>query len=89
MGELIGVCRVALPIQHVQKIISRIRNVLLLASDTALVLTVFLSFITAGTITRPIRRLTQTTKTIADGQITSRVLTHSIDELGRLSRHFN
>ncbi len=88
-NQLIGVCRVALPLNRIQPIISRFRNALLLASGTGLVVTIFLSYVTTETITRPIRRLTQTIQSIARGEITSRVSGNSNDELGQLFRHFN
>ena len=87
--EVIGVCRVALPMKKVDLIIGRLKQTLLLASGAGLVVAIFLSLTTAGTIIKPIRNLTRATKSLADGKITSRVPVPSSGELDELSRHFN
>ena len=87
--KVIGVCRVALPMKKVDLIIGRVKQTLLLASGAGLVVAIFLSLTTAGTIMKPIRNLTRATKSLADGKITSRVPVPSSGELDELSRHFN
>ena len=87
--KVIGVCRVALPMKKVDLIIGRLKQTLLLASGGGLIVAIFLTLTTAGTIMKPIQNLTRATKSLADGKITSRVPVSSSGELDELSRHFN
>lgn len=52
-------------------------------------ITVLLGFIFAGTIERPLRKITQGTQAIAAGDLSYQIKTGSIDELGNLSRAYN
>ena len=88
-GEIVGICRVALPMKEVSLAIVRLRRVLWLTSGIGLVGAILLSIGIAGRIAKPIRELTQTTQAIAAGEIASRVSVSTSDELGQLSRHFN
>ena len=88
-GKMIGICRVALPMKEVGTAIARLRRVLWLGCGIGLVGAILLSVVTAGRIAKPIRELTQTTKAIATGDVTSRVTVSASGELGQLSRHFN
>ncbi len=88
-GEMLGIGRVALPMKEVKTAIARFRRVLWLAIGIGFVGGILLSVVTAGRIAKPIRKLTQTTRAIAEGDITSRVEVVSSDELGQLSYDFN
>jgi len=88
-GQMIGICRVALPMQEVSAAIARIRRAIMLGCGVGLVGAILLGMVTAGRIARPIRELTRTTQAIAAGDVASRVTVSTSDELGQLSRHFN
>ena len=86
---LIGICRVALPMEAVNAAIANLRQMVLLASVAGLILAVVFSIFSTGVIIKPIEKLTQMTQSFAAGRVDSRVPTDSKNELGRLSRNFN
>ena len=88
-GELLGICRVALPMKAVNSAIFNLWRMLLLVSAAGLLLAILFSIFTAGAIVKPIENLTQTTQSLAAGKIDSRVPVNSSNELGQLSRNFN
>ena len=88
-GELLGICRVALPMKAVNSAIFNLWRMLLLVSAGGLLLAILFSIFTAGAIVKPIENLTQTTQSLAAGKIDSRVPVNSSNELGQLSRNFN
>ncbi|MBI1923189.1 HAMP domain-containing protein, partial [Candidatus Poribacteria bacterium] len=88
-GKMIGICRVALPMEEVSTAIAHLRRAIMLGCGVGLVGAILLSVVTAGRIARPIRELTRTTQAIAAGDVASRVTVSTSDELGQLSRYFN
>ncbi|MCY3743375.1 MAG: ATP-binding protein [Candidatus Poribacteria bacterium] len=88
-GTLIGICRVALPMEAVNTAIGNLRRMVLLASVAGLILTIVFSVFSTKIITKPIEKLTQMTQSLAAGKIASRVPVDSKNELGQLSRIFN
>ena len=88
-GTLIGICRVALPMETVNTVIDDLRRMALIASVAGLILTIVFSVFSTGAITKPIQKLTQMTQSLAAGNINSRVPVDSRNELGQLSQNFN
>ena len=88
-AELIGICRVALPMETVNTAIGNLRQIALFASVVGLILAIVFSIFSTGVIVKPIEKLTQMTQSLAAGRIDSRVPVDSKNELGRLSRNFN
>ena len=88
-GKLLGICRVALPMEAVNSAIFNLWRMLLFVSVAGLLLAILFSIFTTGAIVKPIQKLTQTTQSLAAGKITSRVPVDSANELGQLSRNFN
>ena len=86
---LIGVCRVAFPMEDVNTAIGNLRRIALLASVAGLILAIVFSVFSAGAIIKPIEKLTQMTQSLAAGNVNSRVPVDSRNELGQLSRNFN
>ena len=86
---LIGVCRVALPMEDVNTAIGNLRRIALLASVAGLILAIVFSVFSTGAIIKPIEKLTQMTQSLAAGNVNSRVPVDSRNELGQLSRNFN
>ncbi len=86
---LIGICRVALPMEAVNTAIDNLRRIVLLASVAGLTLAIVFSIFSTKIITKPIEKLTQMTQSVAAGKIDSRVPVDSKNELGQLSRNFN
>ena len=88
-ADLIGICRVALPMETVNTAIGNLRQIVLFASVAGLILAIVFSIFSTGVIIKPIEKLTQMTQSFAAGRIDSRVPVDSQNELGRLSRNFN
>ena len=88
-GETIGICRVALPLMQIDTANNQLRWLLLLAISAGLVFAILFSIITTNVTTQPIRDLTQATKSLAVGELNSRVSVAASGELGELSNHFN
>ena len=88
-GAIIGICRVALPMEAVNTAIDNLRRMVLIASLAGLILAIVFSVLSTGAIIKPIEKLTQMTQSLADGNITSRVPVDSKNELGQLSQNFN
>ena len=88
-GVLIGICRVALPMEAVNTAIGNLRRMVLIASVAGLILAIVFSIFSTRVITKPIEKLTQVTQSLAAGNITSRVPVDSSNELGQLSQNFN
>lgn len=89
-GEnLIGFCRVAMPMEIVNNSLSKIRRPLLLVGIAGSILVIIISIFTTGAIVKPIKKLTQMTQSVASGELTTPVEFNSANELGQLSRNFN
>ena len=88
-GPLIGICRVALPMETVNTAVGNLRRIVLLASVAGLILAIVFSVFSTRIIIKPIEKLTQMTQSLAAGNINSRVPVDSRNELGQLSQHFN
>ena len=88
-SALIGICRVALPMEAVNTAIGNLRRMVLIASVAGLILAIVFSIFSTRVITKPIEKLTQVTQSLAAGNITSRVPVDSSNELGQLSQNFN
>ena len=88
-GTLIGICRVALPMEAVNTAVGNLRRIVLLASVAGLILAIVFSVFSTRIIIKPIEKLTQMTQSLAAGNINSRVPVDSRNELGQLSQHFN
>lgn len=88
-APLIGICRVAFPMEDVNTAIGNLRRIALLASVAGLILAIVFSVFSTGAITKPIEKLTQMTQSLAAGNVNSRVPVDSRNELGQLSHNFN
>ena len=88
-GALIGICRVALPMEAVNTAIGNLRRTVFIASVAGLILAIVFSVLSTGAIIKPIEKLTQMTQSLAAGNTNSRVPVDSRNELGQLSQNFN
>lgn len=88
-GESIGFCRVALPKATINTAIGSQQRMLLYATIAGSVLAIIFGILSTGAILKPIKRLTETTQSIAAGETTSKVEVKSNNELGQLLQNFN
>lgn len=87
--DLIGFCRVALPMKTVNTALGNLQWILLFVSIAGSILAILFGIFATGAIVKPIRKLTQITQSVASGEVTSPVEVNSANELGQLSRNFN
>lgn len=85
-GAVVGVCRVAVPLTHVENSMAVLRNVLTVAVVLALALAVLLSSAAAHLASRSVRRLTQTARALAKGDLNARSGVEGLDEYAELGR---
>ncbi|NLE99602.1 MAG: cell wall metabolism sensor histidine kinase WalK [Anaerolineales bacterium] len=88
-GEVLGVARVALPLERVQDSVAHLRRVVFTAALVAVVLAAGLALLIAEYTVRPVRRLTSVVGRMAAGDLSARLLPASTDEIGVLTRAVN
>lgn len=71
------------------EVLDRLQLTVLFIVGVALVSNLFLSWLTARSLLRPLSTLTQAMDQVAQGDLSPRVPVQSNDELGQLSYHFN
>lgn len=85
----IGVVRLALPLENVQRELFTIRRIVFLGMLFALGLAFILSYIVASKIIKPINRIIQVSRKFSEGDFSHRIIKHSKDEIGELSVTLN
>lgn len=88
-GNIIGFCRVALPMETVNTALGNLQAMLLYATIGGSALAILFGIFSTGAIVKPIKKLTQITQSIAAGATSSRAEVYSNNEMGQLSRNFN
>ncbi len=88
-GEVKGLIYEVCDLQSVYNVLNYAKNILTSAIIFALVITLVLAYILAGSITRPIKDLTLKAKEMAKGDFNQRVEVKSDDEIGKLGNTFN
>lgn len=87
--NLIGFCRVAMPMETINTALGNQRRMLLYVTIAGSILAIIFGILSTGAIVKPIKRLTETTQSIAAGEMTSKVEVKSNNELGQLLQNFN
>ncbi len=87
-GQVLGVMRVALPLDEIEAGAGRLRQSILLAGLAVALLAALLAVILAGHTTRPLRQLTGVAERIAAGDLNARLYSSGRDEVGQLTRAF-
>jgi len=89
-GErLLYVTRVAVPLTYIDANVARLRQTVVAATVVAALLAVLLALLVAEYTARPVRRLTELSKRLADGDLSGRIVPTTQDEVGALARAFN
>jgi two-component system phosphate regulon sensor histidine kinase PhoR len=88
-SALLGIVRIALPLESVEQRVDRLARTLagttVLATLAALLLAIWI----ANSATRPLRQLTQAAEQIAQGELDSLLIPATSDEVGQLTLAFN
>jgi two-component system phosphate regulon sensor histidine kinase PhoR len=87
--ELIGVIRLALSLESVEKTLNEIRKTVLFGLIFALVLAFVLGSIIAAQTIRPINRMIQVSRRFSKGDFSRRIIQVSKDEIGELAVTLN
>jgi two-component system phosphate regulon sensor histidine kinase PhoR len=87
--ELIGVVRLALPLESVKKTLNEIRKAVLFGLIFALALAFVLGSIIAAQTIRPINRMIQVSRRFSKGDFSRRMIQVSKDEIGELAATLN
>ncbi|HAN10761.1 MAG TPA: hypothetical protein DCP90_09160 [Clostridiales bacterium] len=74
---------------EVKESLDKNRMIIIIAIVIALVLTSFIGYIFASTVTEPIKTLTRSARQMARGDLHQRIEVRSNDELGQLTKSFN
>lgn len=88
-GRVLGVGRVALPLDRVNGASSQVALAIALGGVVATILAVLLALLIARGVTGPIDELTAAASAMAEGDLSVRVRSGSGDEVGRLARAFD
>ncbi len=87
--HLLGIVRVALPLQQVQANLAHLQRILAGVTIVLAVLAVGLAVLIAGRITRPVRELTQSIQQMTPKELTARHIQVGRDEVSQLAQAFN
>lgn len=88
-GELLGIVRISVPLQQVDRDVGRLQRNIALAAGVIVLLALALGYGIAEATTRPIRRLSRVVQQMAGGDLSVHALPHSVDEVGALTRDLN
>lgn len=87
--EIIGVLRLALPLESVEKTLSETRKTVFLGLILALALAFVLGSIIAARTVRPINKMIQVSRKYSEGDFSRRVMQSTHDEIGELAITLN
>jgi two-component system phosphate regulon sensor histidine kinase PhoR len=88
-GQNLGVARVALPLGEIDANVNRLRKNIVLAGFVIALTAALLAVYVARRTTQPLRKLTTAAESMASGNLDTRLLTTSRDEVAQLTRAFN
>ena len=88
-GAVAGVARVALPLTQIDKSLQHINRVIIIGAVIAAVTAILLAFQLLRITTEPVKKLTQLSKRMAQGELDQEIQITSRDEVGELARAFN
>ena len=88
-GGVVGVARVALSLAQIDKSLQHLNNVIIVGAVIAAVIAILLAFQMLRITTGPIKKLTQLSKKMAQGELDQEIQITSQDEVGELARAFN
>ena len=84
--QISGYIRLALPLTEIQSSINQIERALIFFTVIAALIAILLATWIAGRTTKPLRELTEATRRYASGDLESRIIPTTSDEVGLLTR---
>jgi two-component system, OmpR family, phosphate regulon sensor histidine kinase PhoR len=85
-GGVVGVVRVAAPLEQLEHAVFRLRRALLVAAGLALAAAVLMSTVAAHLMSAALRGITQAAHRMSAGDLTARTRIGGVDEVGQLGR---
>ena len=87
--EIVGISRVSLPLTEINKSLGHISRTIIGGAAIAAVIAILLAIQISKTTTEPVKKLTQMSKRIAEGELDQKIQVTSRDEIGDLAGAFN
>jgi len=87
--EVVGVARVSLPLTEINQALGHINRTIIWVAVIAAVVAILLALQLSRIVTRPVKKLTQASKKMAEGELGQEIPVTSRDEVGQLARAFN
>ena len=88
-GGAAGIARVALPLTQIDKSLGHVNQIIIVAAIIAAIIAILLAFQMLRMTTEPVKKLTQLSKKMAQGELDQEIQIKSQDEVGELARAFN
>lgn len=88
-GKLVGITRLALPVQQVEETVGQVQRTLLTTTLFAMLLVVLLAVAIAAHTTSPLRRLSKAARDLSSSEEDLLLVSSSSDEVGQLAKAFN
>jgi len=88
-GEVTGTARVSLTLTEIDESLGHVNRTIIWVALIAAFITVILAFQISRIITNPVKKLTQMSKKMAEGELDQKLQVTSRDEVGELARSFN
>ncbi len=88
-GGVVGIARVALPLTQIDKSLAHVNRIIIIGAVIAAVIAILLAFQMLRMTTEPVKKLTQLSKKMAQGELDQEIQITSRDEVGELARAFN
>ena len=88
-GEIVGVARVALPMTEIEGSMSHINRAIIVGAFVAALVSIMMAIQVTRVTVEPIKRLTRSSQSMANGNLDQEIVVSSRDEVGELARAFN
>ena len=88
-GGVMGIARVALPLTKIDGSLAHVNRIIIIGAVIAAVIAILLAFQMLRITTGPVKKLTQLSKKMAQGELDQEIRITSRDEVGELARAFN
>ena len=85
-GRIVVVARVASPMEQLERGLSRLRRMSIVAAGLALAVAVLMSTAAAHLMSRALREITDAARRMSEGDLTVRTRVGGVDEIGQLGR---
>jgi two-component system phosphate regulon sensor histidine kinase PhoR len=88
-NEVVGISRVSLPLTEINKALGHISRTIIGGAAIAAIIAILLAMQISKTTTEPVKKLTQMSKRMAEGELDQKIRVTSRDEVGDLAGAFN